>query len=151
MLSLCFPEGKDENRKGIVQMEIAEGVKLQLCYVLHHLLDLQKRHRVENIIAFAQDYVGDVRIKIHTFSLMYSSIMYLPFYASFSVKRIRHVDRSYILKKSNSLSDPARPAAALHRDQAVRPSFVCRGQEDARVPLSSSRADERYPRLQDAH
>ena len=41
-------------------MEIAEGVKLQLCYVLHHLLDLQKRHRVENLIAFAHDYVGEV-------------------------------------------------------------------------------------------
>ncbi|XP_042892542.1 ryanodine receptor-like isoform X4 [Penaeus japonicus] len=55
------PEGRDENRKGILQMEIAEGVKLQLCYVLHHLLDLQKRHRVESIIAFAQDYVGDIQ------------------------------------------------------------------------------------------
>lgn len=41
-------------------MEIAEGVKLQLCYVLHHLLDLQKRHRVESLIAFAHDYVGEV-------------------------------------------------------------------------------------------
>ncbi|KAK3867881.1 hypothetical protein Pcinc_026695, partial [Petrolisthes cinctipes] len=55
------PEGKDENRKGIVQMVIAEGVKLQLSYVLHHLLDIQKRHRVENLIAFAQDYVGEVQ------------------------------------------------------------------------------------------
>lgn len=51
---------KDENRKGLVDMEIAEGVKLQLCYVLHHLLDLQKRHRVESLIAFAHDYVGEV-------------------------------------------------------------------------------------------
>ncbi|XP_063865194.1 ryanodine receptor-like isoform X5 [Scylla paramamosain] len=54
-------EGKDENRKGLVDMEIAEGVKLQLCYVLHHLLDLQKRHRVESLIAFAHDYVGEVQ------------------------------------------------------------------------------------------
>ncbi|XP_069170443.1 ryanodine receptor [Procambarus clarkii] len=55
------PEGKDENRKGILQMEIAEGVKLQLCYVLHHLLHLQKRHRVENLIAFSHDYVGEIQ------------------------------------------------------------------------------------------
>ncbi|XP_069958037.1 ryanodine receptor isoform X5 [Cherax quadricarinatus] len=55
------PEGKDENRKGILQMEIAEGVKLQLCYVLHHLLDLQKRHRVESLIAFSHDYVGEIQ------------------------------------------------------------------------------------------
>lgn len=53
---------KDENRKGLVDMQIAEGVKLQLCYVLHHLLDLQKRHRVESLIAFAHDYVGEVSV-----------------------------------------------------------------------------------------
>ncbi|XP_042232995.1 ryanodine receptor-like, partial [Homarus americanus] len=55
------PEGKDENRIGILSMEVAEGVKLQLCYVLHHLLDVQKRHRVESLIAFAQDYVGEIQ------------------------------------------------------------------------------------------
>ncbi|XP_076069948.1 ryanodine receptor isoform X2 [Oratosquilla oratoria] len=54
-------EGKDEHRKGLLQMQIAEGVKLQLCYVLHHLLDMQLRHRVESILAFAQDYVGEVQ------------------------------------------------------------------------------------------
>lgn len=55
----AFPD-KDENRKGLVDMKIAEGVKLEMCYVLHHLLDLQKRHRVESLIAFAHDYVGEV-------------------------------------------------------------------------------------------
>ncbi|XP_066971324.1 ryanodine receptor isoform X26 [Macrobrachium rosenbergii] len=54
-------EGKDADRKGLLQMKIAEGVKLQLCYVLHHLLDIQKRHRVENIISFAMDYVGEIQ------------------------------------------------------------------------------------------
>lgn len=42
-------------------MPIAEGVKLQLCYIIHHLLDIQLRHRVESIIAFAFDYVGDIQ------------------------------------------------------------------------------------------
>lgn len=60
VLSHVLLSEKDENRKGLVDMKIAEGVKLELCYVLHHLLDLQKRHRVENLIAFAHDYVGEV-------------------------------------------------------------------------------------------
>ncbi|XP_050722291.1 ryanodine receptor-like isoform X2 [Eriocheir sinensis] len=56
-----FDPEKDENRKGLVDMKIAEGVKLEMCYVLHHLLDLQKRHRVESLIAFAHDYVGEIQ------------------------------------------------------------------------------------------
>ncbi|XP_064091941.1 ryanodine receptor-like isoform X23 [Macrobrachium nipponense] len=56
-----FDAEADADRKGLLQMKIAEGVKLQLCYVLHHLLDIQKRHRVENIISFAMDYVGEIQ------------------------------------------------------------------------------------------
>ena len=39
-------------------MMVHEGVKLQLCYLLHHLNDVQLRHRVEYTISFAQGYMG---------------------------------------------------------------------------------------------
>jgi len=42
-------------------MEIAEGVKLQMCYLLHHMNDIQLRHRVESIVAFSHDYIGEVQ------------------------------------------------------------------------------------------
>ena len=42
-------------------MKMAEGAKLQMCYLLHHLNDIQLRHRVESIIAFSHDFVGDVQ------------------------------------------------------------------------------------------
>ncbi|XP_035793570.1 ryanodine receptor-like isoform X10 [Anopheles albimanus] len=54
-------EGKDEHRKGLLTMKMAEGAKLQMCYLLHHLYDVQLRHRVESIIAFAHNYVGDLQ------------------------------------------------------------------------------------------
>lgn len=40
---------------------MAEGAKLQMCYLLHHLCDIQLRHRVESIIAFSHDFVGDLQ------------------------------------------------------------------------------------------
>jgi len=46
------------HRKGILGMKVHEGVKLHLCYLLHHLNDVQLRHRVEHTIAFAQGYMG---------------------------------------------------------------------------------------------
>lgn len=54
-------EGKDEHRKGLLQMKMAEGAKLQMCYLVHHLCDSQLRHRVESIIAFSHDFVGDLQ------------------------------------------------------------------------------------------
>ncbi|XP_015040429.2 ryanodine receptor isoform X8 [Drosophila pseudoobscura] len=54
-------EGKDEHRKGLLTMKMAEGAKLQMCYLLHHLYDTQLRHRVESIIAFSHDFVGDLQ------------------------------------------------------------------------------------------
>lgn len=50
--------GKDEHRKGLLTMKMAEGAKLQMCYLLHHLSDIQLRHRVESIVAFSLDFVG---------------------------------------------------------------------------------------------
>lgn len=61
MLKLYFIEGKDEHRKGLLTMKMAEGAKLQMCYLLHHLCDIQLRHRVESIIAFSHDFVGDLQ------------------------------------------------------------------------------------------
>ncbi|XP_072162212.1 ryanodine receptor isoform X2 [Bemisia tabaci] len=54
-------DGKDEHRKGLLNMKMAEGAKLQMCYLLHHLCDLQLRHRVESIIAFSHDFVGELQ------------------------------------------------------------------------------------------
>ncbi|KAL6426510.1 hypothetical protein ACFW04_009145 [Cataglyphis niger] len=54
-------EGKDEHKKGLLHMKMAEGAKLQMCYLLHHLNDIQLRHRVESIIAFAFDFVGELQ------------------------------------------------------------------------------------------
>ena len=68
-----FPEPTDASpvpaeedaRKGLLQMDVAEGVKLQMCYVLHHLNDIQLRHRVEAIVAFSHDYIGEVQAVRH--------------------------------------------------------------------------------------
>ena len=58
---LKLPEGKDEHTKGLMTMKMAEGAKLQMCYLIHHLSDIQLRHRVESIIAFSHDFVGDLQ------------------------------------------------------------------------------------------
>ncbi|BES99791.1 ryanodine receptor [Nesidiocoris tenuis] len=54
-------EGKDEHRKGLLQMKMAEGAKLQMCYILQHLCDIQLRHRIEQTIAFSSDFCGDIQ------------------------------------------------------------------------------------------
>ncbi|XP_055878934.1 ryanodine receptor 2-like isoform X5 [Biomphalaria glabrata] len=46
-------------KKGLLQMELEEPVKLQVCKILQHLCDLQLRHRVESIIAFSDDFVAN--------------------------------------------------------------------------------------------
>lgn len=47
--------------KGLMDMPLDEGVKLQMCYILHHLYDIQLRHRIESIIAFSSNFVADVQ------------------------------------------------------------------------------------------
>ena len=42
-------------------MPLAEGVKCQMCFLLHHLLDNQLRHRVEAIVNFSHDFVGEIQ------------------------------------------------------------------------------------------
>jgi len=53
--------GKDEHRKGILDMNIHEDVKLEVCRLIHHMCDVQVRHRVESIVAFAHGYMGDLQ------------------------------------------------------------------------------------------
>ena len=55
------PNGKDEHTKGILQMKIHEGVKLEMCKLLHHLCDVQLRHRVEYSVGFSQDYMKTIQ------------------------------------------------------------------------------------------
>ncbi|KAE9543520.1 hypothetical protein AGLY_002320 [Aphis glycines] len=55
-------DGPDEHRKGLLHMKMAEGAKLQMCYLLHHLCDIQLRHRVESIISFSYQFVNDIQI-----------------------------------------------------------------------------------------
>lgn len=51
-------------------MKMAEGAKLQMCYLLQHLVDIQLRHRVEAIIHFSYDYIADLQtVRFH---LIYS-------------------------------------------------------------------------------
>lgn len=47
--------------KGLMQMHLDEGVKLQMTHLFHHLFDLQLRHRVESIVAFCDGYVGELQ------------------------------------------------------------------------------------------
>ncbi|KAM7298254.1 ryanodine receptor [Ixodes scapularis] len=69
LLYLLDPETFDPNYRnagnggalGLIDMQVAEGVKLQICYILHHLCDLQMRHRVEAIVSFSDDYVGNLQ------------------------------------------------------------------------------------------
>ncbi|XP_070577063.1 ryanodine receptor 2-like isoform X7 [Ptychodera flava] len=44
---------------GLLQMQLDEQIKLQMCYLLQHLCDQQLRHRVESIITFTDDFVGE--------------------------------------------------------------------------------------------
>uniref|UniRef100_A0A4D5R9V0 Ryanodine receptor 44F n=1 Tax=Scolopendra viridis TaxID=118503 RepID=A0A4D5R9V0_SCOVI len=53
---------RDADVKGLLQMHLDEGVKLQMCYLLQHLCDLQFRHRIEFIVAFSDDYVGEIQV-----------------------------------------------------------------------------------------
>ena len=48
--------------KGLLQMRrLDEHVKLIICHILHHLLDIQLRHRIESIMAFSVNFVGQLQ------------------------------------------------------------------------------------------
>ncbi|KAG9509881.1 Ryanodine receptor, partial [Fragariocoptes setiger] len=51
-----------ERCKGLLQMtQLDEEVKLVICDLLHHLLDIQLRHRIESMIAFSVNFVGQLQ------------------------------------------------------------------------------------------
>ena len=39
-------------------MQLDENIKLQLCYVLQDLCDERTRKRIEELVAFSEEYVG---------------------------------------------------------------------------------------------
>ncbi|UYV64348.1 RYR2 [Cordylochernes scorpioides] len=47
--------------KGLMQMQLEEGPKLELCHALHHLLGIQLRHRVEGLVAFCRGFVSELQ------------------------------------------------------------------------------------------
>merc|ERR550532_3658620 len=53
--------GKDEHRRGILDMKIHEDVKVEVCILLHHMCDVQVRHRLESIVSFSHGYMGDLQ------------------------------------------------------------------------------------------
>lgn len=110
--------GKDEHRKGLLTMKMAEGAKLQMCYLLHHLCDIQLRHRVEGIINFSHNFVGDLQTDQLRRWVGYSS-SWSPLFKS-----------SLILQ--------------IHRDKTIGSSECGGRQKDKGIPLSASRADERH-------
>ena len=58
----CYDHDRIDKVRGLMQMSpLEEGVKLEMCYLMHHLFDLQLRHRVESIISFSDDYVGNIQ------------------------------------------------------------------------------------------
>ncbi|XP_023320280.1 ryanodine receptor isoform X3 [Eurytemora carolleeae] len=70
MLIMIHPQTWDENfqtsensehRKGILNMVIHEDVKLELCKLIHHMCDVQVRHRLESVVSFAYGYMGDLQ------------------------------------------------------------------------------------------
>ncbi|XP_052827801.1 ryanodine receptor isoform X7 [Octopus bimaculoides] len=65
LLSLIDPPSFDPNgervsvKHGLLSMELAEPVKVEMCRILQHLCDYQLRHRVETIVAFSDHFVGE--------------------------------------------------------------------------------------------
>lgn len=66
-LKLIHPAAFDETYKpgtivkGLSEIDLAEGVKLQMVNLLDHLCDMQLRHRVESLISFSEGFVGDLQ------------------------------------------------------------------------------------------
>uniref|UniRef100_A0AC34QR18 Ryanodine receptor n=1 Tax=Panagrolaimus sp. JU765 TaxID=591449 RepID=A0AC34QR18_9BILA len=67
VLKLIQPAAFDENwkpgtkQKGLTDIELAEGVKIQVCNILDHMCDIQLRHRIESLTAFCEGFVGDLQ------------------------------------------------------------------------------------------
>uniref|UniRef100_A0A0N4ZPH7 Ryanodine receptor 44F n=1 Tax=Parastrongyloides trichosuri TaxID=131310 RepID=A0A0N4ZPH7_PARTI len=67
ILKYLHPAAFDENYKpgtklkGILDIDFAEGVKLQLVNILDHLCDIQLRNRIESLVAFSEGFVGELQ------------------------------------------------------------------------------------------
>uniref|UniRef100_A0A915DIR8 B30.2/SPRY domain-containing protein n=1 Tax=Ditylenchus dipsaci TaxID=166011 RepID=A0A915DIR8_9BILA len=67
VLKLIHPAAFDESyipgttSKGLTEIELAEGVKMQLVNILDHLCDIQLRHRIESLICFCVEFVGQLQ------------------------------------------------------------------------------------------
>uniref|UniRef100_A0A8C3ABS1 Ryanodine receptor 2 n=1 Tax=Cyclopterus lumpus TaxID=8103 RepID=A0A8C3ABS1_CYCLU len=48
-------------KQGLLQMKLPEAVKLELCHLLSYLCDCQVRHRVEAVVAFSDNFVGQLQ------------------------------------------------------------------------------------------
>lgn len=48
-------------QKGLTEIDLAEGVKIQLTNILENICDIQLRHRVESLVLFAAGFVGDLQ------------------------------------------------------------------------------------------
>lgn len=61
------PSSKSKwNSRGLLQMpNLDEKVKLAICHILHHLIDIQLRHRIESIMAFSVNFVGQLQTDQH--------------------------------------------------------------------------------------
>ncbi|XP_044070697.1 ryanodine receptor 2 isoform X3 [Siniperca chuatsi] len=51
----------DTPQQGLLQMKLPEAVKLELCHLLSYLCDCQVRHRVEAVVAFADNFVSQLQ------------------------------------------------------------------------------------------
>ncbi|EJW75004.1 hypothetical protein WUBG_14088, partial [Wuchereria bancrofti] len=67
VMKLIHPIAFDENyvpglkQKGLTEIELAEGVKIQLTIILENICNMQLRHRVESLVSFAAGFVSDLQ------------------------------------------------------------------------------------------
>ncbi|KAK6101668.1 RIH domain family protein [Brugia pahangi] len=67
VMKLIHPIAFDENyvpglkQKGLTEIELAEGVKIQLTIILENICNIQLRHRVESLVSFAAGFVNDLQ------------------------------------------------------------------------------------------
>uniref|UniRef100_A0A3B4UXI4 Ryanodine receptor 2-like n=1 Tax=Seriola dumerili TaxID=41447 RepID=A0A3B4UXI4_SERDU len=52
---------QDSPKQGLLQMKLPEAVKLELCHLLSYLCDSQVRHRVEAVVAFSDNFAGQLQ------------------------------------------------------------------------------------------
>ncbi|GMS80971.1 hypothetical protein PENTCL1PPCAC_3146, partial [Pristionchus entomophagus] len=68
VLKLIHPTAFDEayepgtTQKGLTEIELSEGVRLQLVSILDHFCDIQLRHRVVSLVSFAEGFVGELQM-----------------------------------------------------------------------------------------